>query len=513
MTTDSQAAGRDLAYCRISLDTSRSGSIAKQRERLEAAVKAADRDPSRIVWHVDEGVSGSRDVKRPGRDALMGDVRKGDRVLVTKIDRLARNVDDLRNIVAHINDVGASIRFVDNDIDTASASGRLILTILGAIAEFEAQLIGERRRESMQTFINEGRHAVGKPPFGFMAVENPNGRGLVIVRDPETAPILRTALEMVLDGKPQSRARRLTGHTASGFGDLLRNPRLAGMTRRPSGEIVTVNGVPRVDADAAILTLPEWDRLQKILDKPARKSWSKGVGFGRALECDICGSRLYVNRKAKYSTYVCRTGTTPDDPGQRHGLGIRFEATNEFVESQFLEMWGDEPHSTVVVVEDDTARSEAVAAANIRAAEINRRMSATSDPETLVSLAAELVEANKARIAAEAIPASRREVVRESDRTIREVWEDAEDDLEREELISALGSFVVHKGLTNLGPKGQPVSERIEWRGLTPDRVFVNGERGRVVLVDAPAAPQPSLFAAMPSRVVPAGLRAEVRPL
>ena len=96
------------AYLRISLATAASGSIQKQRERILAAEKAAGREPDAVVFYTDEGVSGSRDVERPGRDRLLRDLRKGDRLVSLKIDRLARNVRDLLAIADHVESVGAS---------------------------------------------------------------------------------------------------------------------------------------------------------------------------------------------------------------------------------------------------------------------------------------------------------------------------------------------------------------------------------------------------------------------
>ena len=82
-----------------------------------------------------------------GRRAVgfMADLQQGDRVLVTKIDRAARSVRDLLDVVERIENAGASIVFVDQGIDTSGPMGRFLLTLLGAIAELEAAIMAERR--------------------------------------------------------------------------------------------------------------------------------------------------------------------------------------------------------------------------------------------------------------------------------------------------------------------------------------------------------------------------------
>ena len=72
----------------------------------------------------------------------------GDLLIVTKLDRLARSTRDLLNTIATISDKGAGFRVLDNPaMDTTSAHGRLLLNILGSIAEFERELIKSRTGE------------------------------------------------------------------------------------------------------------------------------------------------------------------------------------------------------------------------------------------------------------------------------------------------------------------------------------------------------------------------------
>jgi DNA invertase Pin-like site-specific DNA recombinase len=85
-------------------------------------------------------------VRRPAR--LMGSLERGDTVLVTKLDRLARSTRDLLNTLATIGEVRASFRSPgDPWADTTTPHGRLMLTVLGGLAEFERHLILSRTDE------------------------------------------------------------------------------------------------------------------------------------------------------------------------------------------------------------------------------------------------------------------------------------------------------------------------------------------------------------------------------
>jgi DNA invertase Pin-like site-specific DNA recombinase len=102
-----------------------------------------------------------KDTQRPQLTAMLGFVRKGDVVLVHSMDRLARNLDDLRRIVRELTDKGVRVQFVKEQLtftgeDTAMA--QLLLSVMGAFAEFERQLIGERQREGITLAKDRGAY-------------------------------------------------------------------------------------------------------------------------------------------------------------------------------------------------------------------------------------------------------------------------------------------------------------------------------------------------------------------
>jgi DNA invertase Pin-like site-specific DNA recombinase len=96
-------------------------------------------------------VSG-KDTKRPQLDLLMSLVRGGDTVIVHSMDRLARNLDDLRRIVQTLTDKGVRIEFAKEHLTFTgedSPMANLMLSVMGAFAEFERALIKERQHEGI----------------------------------------------------------------------------------------------------------------------------------------------------------------------------------------------------------------------------------------------------------------------------------------------------------------------------------------------------------------------------
>ena len=87
---------------------------------------------------------------------MMDFVREGDVLYITKLDRLARSVIDLHNIAKFLQDKDVDLKVLHQNIDTTSPAGRLLFTMLGAIAEFERDLINERVREGIEAAKKKG---------------------------------------------------------------------------------------------------------------------------------------------------------------------------------------------------------------------------------------------------------------------------------------------------------------------------------------------------------------------
>ena len=102
-----------------------------------------------------------KDTKRPQLDALLSFAREGDTVVVHSMDRLARNLDDLRRLVQTLTKRGIRIEFVKECLSFTgedSPMANLLLSVMGAFAEFERALIRERQREGIALAKQRGAY-------------------------------------------------------------------------------------------------------------------------------------------------------------------------------------------------------------------------------------------------------------------------------------------------------------------------------------------------------------------
>ena len=107
-----------------------------------------------------------KDTKRPQLQAALDYLREGDSLIVHSMDRLARNLDDLRRIVLGLTSKGVMVEFVKERLTFTgedSAMSQLLLSVMGAFAEFERSLIRERQREGIGLAKKAGVYKGRKP--------------------------------------------------------------------------------------------------------------------------------------------------------------------------------------------------------------------------------------------------------------------------------------------------------------------------------------------------------------
>ncbi len=129
-------------------------------------VSGFDQNPERQLEHVElarvftDQASG-KDTHRPQLESLLTFVRQGDTVVVHSMDRLARNLDDLRRIVQSLTKRGVRIEFVKEHLvftGDDSPMANLMLSVMGAFAEFERALLRERQREGIAVAKQRGAY-------------------------------------------------------------------------------------------------------------------------------------------------------------------------------------------------------------------------------------------------------------------------------------------------------------------------------------------------------------------
>lgn len=129
-------------------------------------VSSLDQNPDRQLENIPldriftDKASG-KSTQRPQLVALLGFVREGDTVMVHSLDRLARNLDDLRKLVQTLTQKGIQIQFIKENLTFTgedSPMSNLLLSVMGAFAEFERTLIRERQREGIALAKQRGAY-------------------------------------------------------------------------------------------------------------------------------------------------------------------------------------------------------------------------------------------------------------------------------------------------------------------------------------------------------------------
>ena len=174
---------RAIAYIRVSTNqqADQGHSLLAQQEKVTAYASLYDLD---IVDYVIETGS-AKNLNREGLQGALAQIKSGqaDALIVVKLDRLTRSVVDLGYLVeTYFNKAG--LLSVSEQIDTRSASGRLVLNVLASVSQWEREAIGERTAVVKQSMKANGLYCGGLVPYGQMLVSgelvtNPNEQAII----------------------------------------------------------------------------------------------------------------------------------------------------------------------------------------------------------------------------------------------------------------------------------------------------------------------------------------------
>ena len=155
-----QQPSRAAIYARVST-TNHGQDVSMQTRELRQFVEA--RGWTFVGDYVDEGISGTKD-KRPALDRLMFDAhkRKFDVVVCWRFDRFARSVSHLLRALETFNALGIAFVSLSENVDTTTPTGKMIFTVLGAVAELERSLTVERVRAGLRNARAKGK-ILGRP--------------------------------------------------------------------------------------------------------------------------------------------------------------------------------------------------------------------------------------------------------------------------------------------------------------------------------------------------------------
>lgn len=274
------------------------------------------------AYHL-EAVSGKSVINHPEAQRMLADVRAGriSTLIVSKFARLVRNTRELLEFVDIFTENKAEIISLDEPINITTSSGRLLLSVMGSLAEWEREEISARVVASLPIRAKLGKSLGGAAPFGYQWKD----RRLAV--DPQEAPIRKLLYELFIQHKKKKKVARLlneAGHrTRRGVkfsdttvGILIRDPTAKGLRRanytkvgpttttvfKPKSEWVFTQVEP-------IVSEKLWEEANRILDvqrqKLRRPSKSVTQLFSGKVKCD-CGFQWNMYKPSAMAKYVCQ---------------------------------------------------------------------------------------------------------------------------------------------------------------------------------------------------------------
>ena len=133
--------------------------VSTKDQNLSLQIDALQKEGCELIF--EEKASGAKS-DRPELRRMIGQLRKGDIVIIWKLDRLGRSLRDLVNLVTEIQDKGAGLKSLNDSIDTTTPQGKLTFHLFAALAEFERDIISERTKAGLESARARGRKG-GRP--------------------------------------------------------------------------------------------------------------------------------------------------------------------------------------------------------------------------------------------------------------------------------------------------------------------------------------------------------------
>lgn len=273
--------------------------------------------------YTDEGAS-AKNTERPELQRMLEDIKMGkiDVVLVYKLDRFTRSVLDLYELLQTLDKYRVGFKSSTEVFDTTTAMGRLFITIVAALAQWERENLGERTRMGQIEMTKQGRWSGGTPPFGYDYSE-----GILTINEAQ-AQVVREIYQRYTSGEgttkilswlndpehPQLAPNQRWTQWALKY--CLRNPIYAGNVRygyrkasgRRQPDSITEQGIHE-----PIITPSLWEQADRMRDSRTKMPSRSGTGtyaLSGVLHCGLCGSPM--SGRTQYRT------TKAESPPRRY---------------------------------------------------------------------------------------------------------------------------------------------------------------------------------------------------
>jgi len=488
-------------YIRVSRVGGRSGdsfiSPGEQRERIKAWARSQGHSIAK--WHEDLDQPGSK-ADRPGLTAAIERIEAGksEGLVVARLDRFGRSVQDSANLLARIREAGGVLCTVGEGIDTSGYMGKFLADLFAALGELELARIRENWNAARRSAVARGIHVSGRVPSGYR-----RGEDRVLEPDPQAAPIIRELFERRAAGQSWTQLARFLEErelvtpwgnehwTVASVRSVIANRVYLGEAR--AGSIVNP------EAHEPLVGLAEWNAANTARGvHPGRSGRGTGLLSG-VLRCAGCSYAMKASMgKTRHGKRFLEYRCKPDKAAGRcpAPAAVKASVIEPFVVERLFEFAAGAKGRSI---EDDGGEAElaqalAEAEAELESALDGRLADALGGPQS----DAFLRTVEKRHRAVEAL----RERLRDSEGTrqrldleadLGSVWEDLTLEDRRRLLHSAFDSVFVWRTSKD-GRNGKiPIAERTRLflAGEGPP-VPSRGRRGtiRTLPLDRPAAPK-----------------------
>ncbi len=467
------ATQRALIYARLSSSNDNSTSIERQ---LKACRDLAESRGWEVVGeHVDDGVSGAvAPAERPAMAELLAAMPYADVVIAWKVDRLSRSLLDFASLLRHGDEVGTAVVSCTETIDTSTAMGTAFAQLIAMFAELERGMMTERLANARRHLRGTTRHVSGRAPYGLKIAPAPDGKGKVLVRDPEAVAIIREIARRLVGNREtpgETRAAIAADLNARGVQPprvrtaLKPNPKpsrwsgtgAALVVEHPSVQGHRVDERGHVRRDDEGMPLVFWEPVlsaNEVADVSAalqaRSFASRAPSSGRhwlssVAVCGTCGRALTFGNNQPYPTSpnaepIMRCAGVAGDRCK----GTRITVTNlaEYVTTEFLTSAGDmEAVETVFVPGVDHAAELDATERAMRNLRDDRDLGLFDDDEGDYRSRMKALVSRRATLREKPSRGPRWET-RGTGRTVRELWE-SNGDAARGELVRSMGTVCV----------------------------------------------------------------------
>ena len=185
---------RAIVYTRVSTNEQSIEGVSLEMQKSKAKSYCHLNDL--LIKNVFSDIASGKTTKRPGLQNALGSCGRGDVLIVYSLSRLSRSVMDTLAIADSLNQRGVDLVSLSERIDTSTPSGRLVLTVLSGMNQWEREQLAERTRDALQTKRARGERT-GAIPYGYQLAED----GIHLVKDQTEQVMIDLAKALKKEGK------------------------------------------------------------------------------------------------------------------------------------------------------------------------------------------------------------------------------------------------------------------------------------------------------------------------